>query len=274
MGCDGANQVNLTNHASSDKHPSWARGGKIAFSSNRNSEGGFDIFLLTLDPWSIERLTTNTADDELPALSPDGSKVAFVSQRDGNSEIYLLDISSETHALYRLTNNAAEDSDPAWTRDGSSLVFASNRSGNWDIYRMDSDGGNQAKWADISHDAGNDRSPALGDYFGDEVVAFASDRDGDWEMFVFDDIDGLRATTSDMSGQVDYSPSWGPSGDEFVFDTNRDTDSNYEVYRADDSFGDSRTNITVAGSSSSSASNETYPDWEPVEVEGDGYCGD
>ena len=274
MGCDGLSQVNLTNHSAVDRQPSWARGGKVAFSSNRNSGGGFDIYLLTLDPWGIERLTTNAADDEFPSLSPDGSKVAFVSQRDGNSEIYLLDISGETRTPSRLTNNSAEDSDPAWKRDGSGLVFASNRSGNWDIYRMDSDGSSLAKWTIVSDDVGNDRSPALGEYFGDEVVAFASDRDGDWEIYVYDEFDGFRATTDLRRGEVDSSPSWGPSGDEFVFHTNRDAGGNYEVYRAANSFGDSRKNITLDGNISSSSSNETHPDWEPVVVNGEGYCGE
>ena len=104
MGCDGKNQVNLTNHSAEDKQPSWASGGRLAFSSNRDAAGGFDIYLLTLDPWGIARLTTNAADDESPALSPDGGKVAFVSYRDGDAEIYVLDFSSNT--LTNFTNNA------------------------------------------------------------------------------------------------------------------------------------------------------------------------
>ena len=270
MGCDGSGQTNLTNNSADDRQPSWASGGKLAFSSDRRSTDIFDIYLLTINPWGIERLTTNAANDESPALSPDGSKVAFVSYRDDDKgDIYVLDISS--NSITRLTDDDEADLDPAWSPDGAKIAFASDRGGNFDIYKLNADGtGSPAKVAAVSHGTGNDRSPALGEYFGDEVVAFASDRDGDWEVYVYDDIDGFRAITEDIEGESDFSPSWGPSGDELVFDTNRDTNGNYEVYRADDSFGDSRTNITEYGNSASSDSDETYPDWEPVA--GDGYC--
>ena len=112
MGCDGEDQVNLTNNSAEDKQPSWAAGGKLAFSSNRNSEGGYDIYLLTLSPWAITRLTTDAANDESPALSPDGSKVAFVSYRDsdGDAEISVLTVSDKS--LAQITDNTAADMDP------------------------------------------------------------------------------------------------------------------------------------------------------------------
>ena len=127
MGCDGSEPVNLTNNAATDKQPSWASGGRLAFSSNRNSAGGFDIYLLTLDPWGLERLTTSTAVDESPALSPDGSKVAFVSYRDGDAEIYVMTISDKS--VVNITDNPAKDLDPVWSPDGESLAFASDRDG-------------------------------------------------------------------------------------------------------------------------------------------------
>ena len=140
MGCDGSSQTNLTNNSSEDKQPSWAAGGKLAFSSNRNAEGGYDLYLLTLDPWAVTRLTTNAANDESPALSPDGGKVAFVSYRDGDgdAEIYVLTVADKS--LVQITDNTAADRDPAWSPDGTKLVFASDRDGNFDIYAVNADG--------------------------------------------------------------------------------------------------------------------------------------
>ena len=126
---------------------------------------GSDIYLLTLDPWGIAWLTTNAADDESPALSPDGGKVAFVSYRDGNAEIYVLDISS--NALTRITSNAAADMDPAWSTDGCRLAFASDRGDNFDIYKVNADGTNLEKVAAVSNDGANDRWPDLGEYSGE-----------------------------------------------------------------------------------------------------------
>ena len=257
MGCDGMNQVNLTNHSAEDKQPSWASGGRLAFSSNRDAAGGFDIYLLTLNPWGIARLTTNSADDESPAMSPDGSRVAFVSYRDGNAEIYALTISDST--LTRLTNNAAADMDPAWSPDGSRIAFASDRDGNFDIYTVKADGSSLGKVADVSDGQANDRWPDLGDYFGDELIAFASDRDGDWEVNFYSEYDGRLQVTANMEDKIDAEPSWSRSGEQMVFHTNRDMDSKFDVWKAyyDGSYAKNLTRDT-AGSHSS-------PDWEPVE---------
>ena len=256
MGCDGSGQTNLTNHSANDRDPTWAGGGKLAFSSNRSSDGGYDIYLLTIDPWQIDRLTTNSADDESPALSPDGSKIAYVSYRDGGSdpEIYVLTISDRS--LVQITDNTAADVDPAWSSDGTKLAFASDRDGNYDIFEADADGSNVEKVTDVSHADHHDRWPNLGDYFGDELVAFASDRDGGWEVYSFDAYDLYRATENSDS-EVDAQPSWNNSGEQMVYQSSRDTD--YNVYKSD---YDGSSPIDL--NSYSVEGNDTSPDWEPV----------
>ena len=270
MGCDGSGQTNLTNNSADDRQPSWASGGKLAFSSNRNSDGGFDIYLLTLNPWGVERLTTNSANDESPALSPDGSKVAFVSYRDdAKGDIYVLDISSET--ITRLTDDDESDRDPAWSPDGAKIAFASDRDGgNFDIYKINADGtGSPMKVAAISHDTGNDRWPDFGDYYGDEVITFASDRitignpGGDWELFFYDygiDI-GLAQITTNEDGKTDAEPSWNPLGEDMVIHSNRDGNGNGNM--------DVATMYTDGGLyenlTQTSPSNNFSPDWEPLD---------
>ena len=265
MGCDGSDQVNLTNNSADDKQPSWAGGGKLAFSSNRNASGGYDIYLLTLSPWGITRLTTNATDDESPALSPDGSKVAFVSYRDGNAEVYVLDISGG--GTTRVTNNAAADRDPAWSLDGSRLAFASKRDGDWDVYIAAADGSDMTNLTDT---ISNDRWPDFGYYdygdgTGDNFIAFASDRDGDWEIFtMYDDGTDQTQSTTNMDGTVDAEPSWDSLAEYMVIHSNRD--GNLEV--ATMYFEASE----YANISRSAASSDASPDWEPVN---DGvYCGE
>ena len=266
MGCDGSDPVNLTNHSSDDRDPSWAGNGTLAFSSDRNSGGGFDIYLLTLDPWEVSRLTTNAARDEMPALSPDGSKLAFVSHRDGNAEIYVLEISSKS--LTRITNNTADDMDPAWSSDGARLAFASDRDGDWDIYIVDSDGSNLSNVTDSATDdteGHDDRWPDLVFYDPDEVVAFASDRDGDWEVFtMYDDGTEVAQATNNLGGLTDAEPSWDPLGEYMVIHSNRDGNFDIATMYFD---GTEYVNQTF-GISATDAS----PDWEPVD---DGvYCGE
>ena len=273
MGCDGSNQVNLTNNSSDDKQPSWAKGGKLAFSSNRNSESGYDIYLLTLSPWSIERLTTNEADDLSPALSPDGSKVAYVSYRDldGDAEIYVLRVSDRS--LTRITDNTDKDLDPAWSSDGTRLLFASDRDGDFDIYVTDTSLANAMNLTDSTaddSDGDNDRWPDSSDSFDGELIAFASDRDGDWEIFtMYDDGSDPLQSTGNTGSTEDSQPSWDPLGEYMVIQTDRNGD--YEVATMYfDGFG--FINITQLGYRDSGNSSDSAPDWEPVD--GGVYCGE
>ena len=262
MGCDGNGQTNLTNNSAEDKQPSWAADGKLAFSSNRNSEGGYDIYLLTLSPWGITRLTINAANDESPALSPDGSKVAFVSYRDsdGDAEIYVLTVSDKS--LAQITSNTSADMDPAWSPDGTKLIFASDRDGNFDIFKADaSDGSDVEKITAVSHSTGDDRWPDLVDYDGDENIVFASDRDGDWEVFYYDGyLLTLTQLTENASDKVDSRPSWNKSGEQIVYQSNRDADSKFDIFKAYYDGADA-TNLNRQ----STAGNDFSPDWEPVE---------
>ena len=257
MGCDGSGQTNLTNHSANDRQPSWASGGKLAFSSNRNTSGGYDIYLLTLDPWQITRLTTNAADDVSPALSPDGSRVAYVSYRDldGDAEVYVLTVSDRS--LIRITDNTVSDADPAWSSDGTKLAFASDRDGNYDIFKADADGSNVEKVTVVSDSDHNDRWPDLGDYFGDEIIALASDSDADWDVFTYDIELGFLKVTSTKDGVVDAQPSWSNSGEQMAYHTNVDTDFN--IYKA---YTDGAEKIDL--NSYSPAGNDTSPDWEPM----------
>ena len=238
----------------------------MAFSSNRNADGGYDIYLLTLDPWNIARLTTNAANDESPALSPDGRKVAYVSYRDSDAdaEVYVLTVSDRS--LVQITSNTDSDMDPAWSSDGTRIAFASDRDGDWDVFLADADGSNPTNLTDSSRDdtnGYNDRWPDLGeDSYGDELITFSSDRDGDWELHTMYD-DGVDPWQTTSNNGADTQSSWGPSVEELAFQSDRNT--GLEIFDTFDGGGDSR-NL-----SNSSNSADSSPDWEPLEEAV--YCG-
>jgi Tol biopolymer transport system component len=62
------------------------KNGKIAFQSDRG--GSYQIYTMNRNGNKIDKLTSNSADNEDPAFSPNGKTIAFTSDRDGDSDIY------------------------------------------------------------------------------------------------------------------------------------------------------------------------------------------
>ena len=264
MGCDGSNPVNLTDNDADDREPSWAKGGRLAFSSNRDAPDGgadkFDIYLLDLESEEISRLTTNTSSDISPALSPDGGRVAFVSYRDGNAEIYVMTIADKS--VVKITDDAGKDLDPAWAPDGETLAFASDRDGDFDLYKVKPDGSGLATPILAANDV-NDRWPDWGrDADGEEYIAFASDRLQNWKLHLVHS--NVSETLRITYGGIDTAPSFGPSMTEIVFHSNRDTDAG--IYRTLNLEGDDTRKI-----SGKSGNTDSAPDWEPTDHAG--TCG-
>ncbi len=93
---------------------------RIVFASDRTTGPGvynpthdFEIFTADRDGKHAKQLTSNTANDEYPAYSPDGERIAFSTDRDGNNEVYQMgtDGSEQTD----LTNAPdSDDYEPAW----------------------------------------------------------------------------------------------------------------------------------------------------------------
>ena len=67
MNADGSNQTRLTNNSEGDFRPAWSPdGSKIAFDSQRETNGPVQIYIMDADGSNQTRLTNNTADDHAP----------------------------------------------------------------------------------------------------------------------------------------------------------------------------------------------------------------
>src|SRR5215213_6380076 len=151
------------------------KNGKIAFQSDAG--GNYDIYTMNRNGEKIAKLTTNPADDEDPAFSPDGKRIAFTSDRDGDNDIYMMNVKG--HKVVRLTTDPAVDTDANWSLDGKKIVFASNRNGqDYDIYKMKANG---TRVVPLTTNRDIDEDPAFSP--DGKRIVFRSNRDGNSDIY-------------------------------------------------------------------------------------------
>lgn len=130
----------------------------LAFDSNRS--GNQDIYKMPRGGGEPLQLTTDPADDLIPAFSPDGKEIVFYSFRTGNRDLFVM--SSEGGNQRQLTRSTASDQYPIWSPEGKTISFQSDRSGRMEVYVLSADkgeleggtplpltseGGSYAKWS-------------------------------------------------------------------------------------------------------------------------------
>jgi dipeptidyl aminopeptidase/acylaminoacyl peptidase len=85
---DGTNTTRITDHMT-DTNPEASPDGKyVAFMSRRDLN--WEIYVLDLESYTVDRLTENAANDGLPIWSPDGRTIAFASDRNGEWAIWAM----------------------------------------------------------------------------------------------------------------------------------------------------------------------------------------
>jgi Tol biopolymer transport system component len=123
-------------------------GGLIAFVSNRDGTGFFQIFTMRPDGSEVTQLTFDLLHKSQPVWSPDGTKLLYVA--DGGRGDYNVPLGPDIFVMnadgsdpVNLTQYKGEDNDPAWSPDGSKIAFTTVRASNVkQIFYMDADGSN------------------------------------------------------------------------------------------------------------------------------------
>ncbi|MBI4833337.1 MAG: PD40 domain-containing protein [Planctomycetes bacterium] len=164
MDADGKSQKPLTDDedilktikhiAINSEEISWSPDGKkIAFVSG--IDGNPEIYTITTDGKTLQRLTENPAEDVSPAWSADGKKIVFTSNRDGENKICVMPASppaspSESEVGVGGDVNGKDQRiltqgcSPACSPDGKKIAFVRSHTIDCsDIYIMDLDGSNE-----------------------------------------------------------------------------------------------------------------------------------
>ena len=193
--------------------------------SRPDSNGNWDIYAEDLTNLGVrnptpsdsasgsERLTSHTAVDDYPALSPDGLRVAFQSERDGNWEIYVTSSGAGPRPT-QITHHPSDDVRPAWSPDGSTIAFASDRSGHAiEIYLIEPNGAGAATrltdHGSVSTDP--DWSPD-----GSKIAFSSVDESGFSQIYVMN-AGGTGQSRLTSEAVASESPAWSPDGSEIAF---------------------------------------------------------
>lgn len=135
-GVENLRQVTFANEGA-DFDPVISRDGSTVFFASTAHSATSDIFSKSVDGRTLTQLTTDPANDAMPAVSPDGARIAFASNRGGNWDIYVM--SSTGGQAIQITGDSAQELHPAWSHDGRTLAYCrlSDTSGRWEIWITD-----------------------------------------------------------------------------------------------------------------------------------------
>ena len=142
---------------------SIGHGGKVAFVSNRQSDGFFQVWLMdvgkdangNLVASNFQQLTTTPSDKSQPSWSPDGTKLLFTGAstefaRNGTpfaKDIFVVDVTQSDPTPLDLTKRAGDDVEAAWSPTGKKIAFTSyyRDDGMPQLFLMNPDGSEQVR---------------------------------------------------------------------------------------------------------------------------------
>lgn len=146
----GAGPVAVTTGDWNHGSPCWSRDGLwIVYESNRDKEGGSDLWISPTGGGEAVRLTT-TGDEtyhRTADFSPDSSQLVFESNREaGQSALFTMPVTGGNPL--RITSHAGYEGHPAWSPDGEEIVYEGSGSGAMEIYVVGSYGGTPLQVSD------------------------------------------------------------------------------------------------------------------------------
>ncbi len=155
-GCGGSGGGSSSGGSGGGGGGGSAASGRIAFEDTETGRSRIWVNDVSTGGLQLQAAST-TANNRMPAISPDTSKIAFVSDRDGSSELYVMTI-NQPATLQRLTTDTTVDENPAWI-SSTRLVWSKGVAGaDQELVAMNIDG---TGFAQLTDNALDDKFPAV-----------------------------------------------------------------------------------------------------------------
>ncbi|MEM6529705.1 MAG: hypothetical protein AAF653_15505 [Chloroflexota bacterium] len=181
-------------------------GETIIFSSDRDTDGRWQLYAMDTDGDNVRRLYESEGIDFDASLSPDGTMLLFARRNErGYSEIFTVALpdGDETRLI--------EGMNPAWSPDGMEIAYTTVENNNAEVFLMSATGFERRPF---TSNPARDYAPAWSP--DGEFIAFKSDRDGETGLYIaLKDRTGLRRVTD--ADDSTHAPAWSPDGSEILF---------------------------------------------------------
>ena len=192
-------------------------GGRIALEL-ADEDGRSDVWTYDVARGTLNRLTSDPAEDRTPLWTPDGERIVFGSQRDGPWGLFwrAADGTGDVESILTYEDTVAL-APKAWSPDGTKLLFHRRIRGQNDIGVLSMEGDRSAEL--LFQEEVHEERPSVSP--DGEWVAYSSNRTGSREVYVerYPDLGDRQVISTDGGTH----PLWSSDGRELFYLANDST---------------------------------------------------